>query len=233
MRWSRLGSQIVQALVEFWRYDMRWSYLAVPVLIGIGAVANHFMPHGWTVWPAVCVVGLSLMVHEAVAREGEGSTPLHAYFFFASALFLCLSLLVVISKVGVKVLAVGVGLILIYCLHGYWVNRREQKLIERRRKEGRCIHCGEQVTPETEICPRCLEEPDPERTRQKRIAAKVHEAEKTKHVHEVLEHSHENLHVKQREKELIARHHREHPSSRRPEGHSPGAGGDDAHNARI
>ena len=157
----------------------------------------------------VFVVGVMLVMHETILREGVGVAPFHAYVFFAGVLFFCLTLVVVLRKLGPHILGWAALVVVLYAIRGYWLNRRHEKLIERRRKEGRCVHCGEPVTAEMQFCPNCLEEPDPYSTTRRRIAAQAREAEKAQHARELLGPQDPNAPARKKEKTLIARHHKE------------------------
>src|SRR5688500_7985991 len=54
--------RVMMALQQFTRLDLRWSYLAIGVLVVVGAVLNLVLPHGWTVWPMIMAVGGMMMV---------------------------------------------------------------------------------------------------------------------------------------------------------------------------
>jgi hypothetical protein len=64
-------------LRELYELDMRYAYAVCAALVAIGLVVNLFLPHGWTVWPAVFVAGMLCMIHEAAERNGQGVPPLH------------------------------------------------------------------------------------------------------------------------------------------------------------
>ena len=82
--WQQIKPMLRQAWRKYKQHDMRWSYLAVGILIVCGTLVNLVFAHGWTVWPFVFSAGMLLMLHEAVDRNGQGVPPMYAYALLGS-----------------------------------------------------------------------------------------------------------------------------------------------------
>ncbi len=147
-----------EALREYVRTDLRWSYFVIAGLIVLGGVLNLMLAHGWWVWPFVFVAGLMTMIHEAADRNGEGIPPFQGYALFAAVIGLWVIIAVVLTWVGPLVL-LGVPPLAYYGTRIYLKNLKRTKLIAERRGEGRCIHCGENTAREYVCCQHCGKDP--------------------------------------------------------------------------
>lgn len=188
---------------QFVTLDLRWSYVAGAALLGIGLLVNVWLPHGWIIWPFVFIVAVMMMVHEAVQRTGQGLPPTQVYLMFASGLTIWLGLVAAMVAVGPIVLLIGSTVIIYYGAQGMIRNIQRQRLIARRREEGRCIHCGELVDPNMAFCESCGEEPDSEVLQ--RVAAIVRGAHCGQRVRETLAPESPTSGAKLKEQALLAR----------------------------
>src|SRR5689334_7665830 len=87
----RVKEDLPRALKLFAEHDLRWTYLAMAVMVVGGAVMNLFLPHGWTVWPFVLAASIMLFINEAADRSGQGIPPLKVYAFVGGAVVLWMS----------------------------------------------------------------------------------------------------------------------------------------------
>jgi hypothetical protein len=164
--------KLLGALREYIGVDLRWSHLAIGVMILAGVAINCLFAnsHGWTVWPFIGAAGIMVFIHEAAERNGTGIPPLHVYAFFFVAVGGWLAIVLLLSVVNPLIMLVGIIGLAFYCGRQYLMQRQVDKEIEIRRKSGRCIHCGEIYDPKRETCENCGEEPNPEDTRLARVA---------------------------------------------------------------
>lgn len=162
--------RVMVALQRFTRLDLRWSYIAVGVLVLLGVLINLVLPNGWTIWPIVAAIGGMTMVHEAAERNGQGVPPGHAYAFLFGGLTTWLVAGMLLSTVNVFLLVVGLIGVFVYATHGYVEGRKREFLRAQRRKDGLCVHCGMRFNPGMEMCDHCGEEPDPLTTQLQRVA---------------------------------------------------------------
>ncbi len=168
--WSNRTKHFVRLwLRSYVRTDMRWSYLTIFGMMAAGALINFFMPHGWTVWPVVMMVGMMLLIHEAADRNGEGIPPIFVYGFFIGAMLTWFLLMAVLSTVNPLILVIGLVAAGYYCALGYIKQREHKKLVIQRRMAGLCIYCGTPADLDLAYCPKCGREPDPEDARLKRV----------------------------------------------------------------
>lgn len=168
--WQQIKRMLRQGWREYRQRDMRWSYLAIGILVVCGAVINLFFAHGWTVWPFVFSAGLLLMLHEAVDRNGQGVPPLYAYVLLGSGVSFWLLVVVILKAVNPIVLLLGFVGLCYYAAVGYQKQLERARLVASRRAEGLCIFCGYPADPRMVYCANCGEEPDPDTSRLGRIA---------------------------------------------------------------
>jgi len=204
----------MMALQQFTRLDLRWSYLAIGVLVVVGAVLNVVLPHGWTVWPIIMAVGGMMMVHEAAERNGQGVPPGHAYAFIFGALFTWLFVGILLSGVNVFVLVLGLVGVFVYATQGYIEGRKREYLRAERRREGLCIHCGMRFNPGLEMCDHCGEEPDPLTTQLSRVAGVARNRRNVDRMRAVIKQESITATAARKEQALLAR--RAHRVARRP-----------------
>jgi hypothetical protein len=206
--------RVMMALQQFTRLDLRWSYLAIGVLVVVGAVLNVVLPHGWTVWPIIMAVGGMMMVHEAAERNGQGVPPGHAYAFIFGALFTWLFVGILLSAVNVFVLVLGLVGVFVYATQGYIEGRKREYLRAERRREGLCIHCGMRFNPGLEMCDHCGEEPDPLTTQLSRVAGVARNRRNVDRMRAVIKQESITATAARKEQALLAR--RAHRVARRP-----------------
>ena len=199
---EKITSNIRRVLAQFSLSDLRISYLAIAVMIAIGAIVNVFMPHGWTVWPFVLAAGIITMVHEAAERNGQGVPPLHAYGFFAGAVIVWVVLTAIFSVVNPVILVFGLLGLSYQAARAYIKARQRMKLIETRRAEGKCIHCGEPINKDLTYCEECGNEPDPMSTQLQRVASTIQQQKKVGHARQVLTETNKTA-MSRREKAIL------------------------------
>lgn len=200
---AKIKSDVRIALRDFSRHDLRWSHLAIGVMILIGVIVNLLLPHGWTVWPFVLAAGIITMVHEAAERNGQGVPPLHAYAFFAGAVIMWVVLVSIFAAVNPFILVAGVFGLGYHSTQGYLKGRQRMKLIAQRRADGQCIHCGEPANKVLAYCENCGEEPDPVATQLQRVASTIHQNKKTAHARSVLTPESNATKTSRREKAIL------------------------------
>lgn len=183
--------------------------MTVAALIVLGAVVNFFFSHGWTIWPVVAALGLLLYVHEAADRSGQGVPPLYVYALFASGLLIWIVLTLILSTFNPWILIGGVFVLVYLALRKYLEVRAFRQMIEKRRAEGRCIHCGELADPTAGVCMNCGEEPDPDAATMQRVQAMVHNSASTsgrkEKMRAVLKQDSLSASAKRKEQRLMAR----------------------------
>jgi hypothetical protein len=197
VRWLRDNSPL--AAKTWSEYDLRWSYLAVAGLIVAGAGVNLLLANGWTVWPVVAVAAILLYVHEAADRNGQGVPPMHVYGLFAAVLLVWMVVVLVLSAVNPVILLLGLGTLAYYCVKGFLRQQEARRLIEHRRANGLCVHCGEPADPAQGVCLNCGEEPNPEVMQLQRVQAVVAKGADANRMRSVLKQ--EGLSVAARRKE--------------------------------
>lgn len=199
----KIKNDVRNALRQFSAHDLRLSHIVIGVMIVIGAIINIFLPHGWTIWPFVLGAGIMTMVHEAAERNGQGVPPLHAYGFFAGAIvawIVLVTLLAVVNPLIVVIAILGLGY---HSAHAYIKARQRMMLIESRRAEGKCIHCGEPVNKDLTYCENCGEEPDPVSTQLERVASTIHQRKNAAHARSVLTPEAPSAALSRREKAIL------------------------------
>lgn len=134
---------------------MRWAYLINAGLVVIGAVVNIFMPHGWTIWPMVGAAGMMVMVNEATDRNAVGIPPFQVYIMIAAATGLWLIGAILLSALGPLLLIGGMIPLIYYGVRGYLRQREHDRLVVQRKREGRCVHCGEKADSQYMFCTNC------------------------------------------------------------------------------
>jgi hypothetical protein len=163
----------VVALKQFYNQDMRWSYYVILGLILAGIVVNVAWPQLWMMWPFVFAVAVLSIVHEAAERNGQGVPPLYAYGFLFGVLLFWVIVVAIFSVVNKYVLLFAVIALGYQCAKA-WVQERERtKLMDLRRANNQCIHCGEPIPEKTAVCLNCGLEPDPTGQRMRRISSIV------------------------------------------------------------
>src|SRR4051812_5408234 len=95
------------ALKEFYRNDMRWSYWIIGGLIAIAIVASFFKG-GWQLYPFLFAAGVLSMIHEAADRNGQGVPPLYAYAFLLGGIGIWILVVLIFSFVNPFILFLGV-----------------------------------------------------------------------------------------------------------------------------
>lgn len=170
MNWRLIKDYLAEGLIQFRRFDLRWSYLVTAAAIVLGVVLNVCISQGWVVWPVIFVVSLITMVHEAASRNTQGVPPIQVYALFAGVLVVCLVWLMIMAAFGPWLLVIATPLLVWYAGKGILENRRRDKLIEQRRKDGQCVGCGEPIDGSFEVCPNCGLDCDPDGQRLQRVA---------------------------------------------------------------
>jgi hypothetical protein len=157
-------------LKEYVSYDLRLSYWIIGGLVLLGAAVSIWVPHGWAIWPAICVAGFLSMVNEAADRNGQGVPPFQVYASLVGLVVGWIVITLVFSMFNPIVLLIGAVALGYQCARA-WVQERERnRLIEARRASGECVHCGQVVTNRNGVCEHCGNEPDPIGTRLRRVA---------------------------------------------------------------
>ena len=168
---TEIKDYAIRARAQFSLADLKWSYLWIASLFVLCIPIHLFMQDGWTIWPMVPVIGMLIIINEAAERNGQGVPPFQVYGFFALVFGVWILGVIVMSKVNVFIQLLGVGTLAYYSGKAYLAQRERNRIIEARRNEGCCIHCGASSDPEETICEECGLEVDPERTSQQRTAA--------------------------------------------------------------
>ena len=177
------------ALRDFRDKDLRYSYLIIAAMVVVGMIVNWVFAHshGWTVWPFVLAAGILLYVHEAAERNGTGVPPMHVYGLFGGAMALWVIIMVVLSVTNPLILLLGIAWIGYICGKKYLEQREKDRLIEQRRAEGCCIHCGAKIEDvNLGFCTECGQEPNPTEIQLSRIASTIASANRGGHARSVL-----------------------------------------------
>ncbi len=193
------------ALREFYRSDMRLSYYVAIGLVLLGIAVNLIFPHGWAVWPFLFVAGLMSFIHEAAERNGQGVPPLYAYAFLVGVIVLWVAVTLLFSMVNPFVLFLGLVALGYQCARGYLQEHERNKLIESRRAQGRCIHCGELIEEKTAVCLNCGQEPDPTGQRMRRVASIVGGRKNAAHARSAIRYDSMSTSASKREQALLAK----------------------------
>ena len=212
-----IDNDLPVALKQFFSMDLRWSYIAIGAMVVIGVVLNFLLPHGWTVWPFVMAAGILAMVNEAADRNGQGIPPFQVYALFFGALGLWVFVMAVLSITNPLILLLGISVLIYYAIRGYLQDRERRCMIETRRAENRCIHCGEPIIdPKLAFCENCGEEPNPLNTQLDRVRSTVSLAKNTAHARGVLTKEAVTAAAARKEKQLLAHSkYRKHSSARK------------------
>jgi hypothetical protein len=167
MQLGQLKTYLVQALRSYFQEDLRWSQLIILGLVVVGLVVNLLLPHGWAVWPLILAAAMMIMINEAADRAGQGVPPLQVYALFGAIVGIWMLIVLVLSALHPIIFVLGMLVLFYYAARGYLKNHAHQKMIEQRREEGQCIHCGEPADPDQTVCPHCGEEANPDAARSK------------------------------------------------------------------
>lgn len=167
---NAIKARLMEAFRQFASLDLRISHLAIGVTIILGALINLFLPHGWTVWPAILAFGILTYMNEAVSRNCQGFPPYHVYAFFIGAIAAWTLIVLVLSAVNPVILILGIGAILFRIIEAVLRQREREKLIATRRLQGVCLHCGGPYDANVVFCENCGEEPNPDEAILKRVA---------------------------------------------------------------
>jgi hypothetical protein len=194
MRWLPQSKQWVQkdatkALRDFRDKDLRYSYLITGAMVVIGLIINFVFAHshGWTVWPFVLMAGILLYIHEAAERNGQGVPPLQVYGLFGGAIALWIIVMVVLSVTNPLILLLGIAWIGYMCGKKYLEQKEKDRIIQARRADGCCIHCGAKVEDvNLGFCTECGLEPNPTEIQMSRIASTIASANRGGHARSVL-----------------------------------------------
>jgi hypothetical protein len=182
-----IKAAVPKAAADFRAQGLRYSYLLmVPIVLAAFVINLLVAHHGWTVWPFVAAAAILLYVHEAAERNGQGIPPFHVYALFAGGTLAWIVVSLCLSIVNPFIILIAVGGILFYCLKAYLAQREAEKVVEQRRAEGRCVHCGEIADIQSGYCGSCGEEPDPQEMQTQRIAAVVRNSAKSGRMRAIL-----------------------------------------------
>jgi hypothetical protein len=143
------------ALRNFLERDLRWAYLINAGLVVLGVVINIFLPHGWTVWPLVGAAGIMVMVNEASDRNAVGIPPLQVYALVTVAICLWIMGAMLFSALWPLLLVCVVAPLFYYGMRGYRWQVARDRLVALRKRQGRCVHCGEPADPQYLFCTCC------------------------------------------------------------------------------
>lgn len=155
MDWGRVKIQARLVLRHFIEHDLRWAYLINAGLVVIGLIVNIFLPHGWTVWPLVGAAGIMVMLNEAAHRNGVGIPPFQVYALITVATCLWIVGAMLFSALWPLLLACVFVPLLYYGVHGYVWQIAHDRLVALRKREGKCVHCGEPADPQYLFCTCC------------------------------------------------------------------------------
>src|SRR4051812_35241113 len=193
--------RLSDTLRDFRRKDLRWSYGAVAILIGIGIFSNIFFRHGWAIWPFCFAAGAMAMIHEAAERTGQGVPPLYVYSGVVAVLVIWAVVAAIASFLHPIVLFIGFAVLGYQLLKGFIQQRERKRLIEYRREEGLCVRCGELIDQTRATCMNCGSEPDPQQL--KRIASVVKNRDDYTRSRSILTPQRATASVSQREQALL------------------------------
>lgn len=213
MSWRYRRDKLESALADFVALDLRRSYFYIAGLVVAGFIVNLFLPHGWTVWPIVMVIGILLMVDEAADRNGTGVPPLRVYALALVTLALWLLGALALSALNLYILAAGILLVVYFASGGVIRQREIDRQVAHRRKNGLCVFCGQLCDPRLTFCPNCGQEPNPESARRERVNAVSRTPQAVANSRRSLKPVH-NQDVKTKEQALLARRKRVGPRRR-------------------
>jgi hypothetical protein len=196
-----------KALRDFRDQDLRYSYIIIAAMVVIGLVVNWLFAHshGWTVWPFVLAAGILLYIHEAAERNGTGVPPLQVYALFGGAIAAWIIAMAVLSVTNPLILLLGIAWIGYICLKNYLQQREKDRLIEQRRADGCCIHCGTKVEDiNLGFCTECGQEPNPTEIQLSRIASTIAGSNRGGHARSVLTRTTASTSASRKEQALLA-----------------------------
>jgi hypothetical protein len=162
--------RIIEILREWVGVDLRPSHLIIGVMIVLGLIINFTVARGWSVWPFVLAFGILTFINEAADRNGQGIPPLVVYAFFIGAVSVWMLFVLILSAINPLIIFLALGAVIYRVVEALLRQRERNRLIAKRRMEGRCIHCGEIFDPQSILCGECGEEPNPEEALLRRVA---------------------------------------------------------------
>jgi hypothetical protein len=213
--WSEAKTQLREAVRQTAETDLRWSYVIVGALALLGVAVNLLLPHGWTVWPVVLAVGLLVMVNEAADRNGQGVPPLAVYAAFVGAVVLWLGVLIIISAVHPLILLLALAVLGYQCGRGYMKVRAQRQLVDQRRAQGLCVHCGEANELEQIYCGNCGEVANPDGVRARWSTLNPRNGADVARVRAALKPESPATTARMKEQALLNRRHRPHARKQR------------------
>jgi hypothetical protein len=203
---SQARSYVIRAFKSFGWTDLRWAHLWIVGMILAAALINFLLPNGWTIWPLIPAMGAMIVINEAADRNDQGVPPFQVYAFVLFVIGVWVAGVFIMSHVPLFIQLTGVGALAWYSIDGWIKGRKRAIVIDQRRAEGCCIHCGVEVDPYDTFCPECGLEPDPGRTEQQRLAAIVQRGRgKDGHARAVLKPESHAASAARKERELLAR----------------------------
>lgn len=210
LQWAEAKQQLAEAVRQTAETDLRWSYLIIGAFVLLGVAVNLLLPHGWTVWPVVLAVGLLVMINEAADRNGQGVPPLAVYALFVAAVVLWLAALMLISAVHPLILLLALAVLGYQCGRGCVKTRAQRQLIDRRRAQGLCVHCGEANEPDQVYCGNCGEVANPDGVRARWSTLTPRNGADVARVRAALEPESSTATARMKEQALLNRRHRSH-----------------------
>jgi len=209
----------LKGLKDYVSYDLRFSYWLVLGMVLLGIGVSIFVPHGWAIWPFICVAGFLAMVNEAAERNGQGVPPFQVYALFAGAIFVWIVIIAIFSLFNGVVIMIGLVALAYQCARAWMQERERNRVIEARRASGECVHCGEVVTNKNGVCEHCGNEPDPIGTRLRRVANIVNANKDAGRARSAIQQKSNHASASSKEQALISRAHfrqgRQRPGNRR------------------
>jgi hypothetical protein len=206
--WREFRLRLADALRQFVAVDLRASYLIIGGFVLLGIAVNLWLPHGWTVWPAVLAVGMLVIMNEATDRNGEGVPPLFVYGTFASVIVAWILLVIVLRMINPIVILIGVAVLVYQCGRGYMKHLAHQKLVKHRIDEGLCVFCGEPGKTGEIFCASCGEPINPDGARTRWSTLNNRNAGDVARTRAALKPESAVASMKRKEQELLAKRHR-------------------------
>ncbi len=160
--WGQSRQNLPDTLRTFVFLDLRWSFFLTVVFIGVGGVAQLFLPYGWSVWPVVFCCSILAMLDEASDRNGVGVPPVRAVLFILGVLAAWVGLALFLKIVPVYVTAMGIAVAAYFAFRAEAKRRQRQAVMAMRVASGQCAHCGEEFEPGTIDCLYCGELVNPD-----------------------------------------------------------------------
>jgi hypothetical protein len=199
-------ARLMEAFRQFASLDLRFSHVALAAAIVLGALINLFLPHGWTVWPAILAFGILTYMNESVSRNCQGFPPYHVYIFFFGAIAAWSLIVLVLSAVNPVILFLGIGAILFRIIEALLRQRQREQLIATRRLQGVCLHCGGPYDQNVVFCETCGEEPNPDEAILKRVAQIYRSNDQIERARSALVRTTTPTTASSKEQALLARH---------------------------